>query len=292
MNNAGRVFGMVTSANSSFYTFWALKSFFEHTPLNANDEVYLIDNDNAYEESVPARVTVIKNDNPLTFSQNANKLIRIADGKDKDLIFLSNDIILTPGWLEPLEGINDAVVLPSCNQTHNYNTGAFDLSPSIDWVDYGNRPAELLKIVNMHRQQVKGYFDFLLMPFYVFRLPVNVYRTVGYLDDLFVNGGEDLDYRIRTILAGFEVKYASQSYLLHFNGKSTWRNAEQQSEIDQRNRQYRERLVQKWGHDLMSFMVVGGDPNGVLSKHGLMDFDASKDFHNMLIKKIYTLTNS
>lgn len=292
MINSGKVFGMVTSANSSFYTFWALKSFFEHTTLNENDEVYLIDNDNAYEETISNRVTIIKNAAPLTFSENANKLIAIADAADKDLIFLSNDIILTPGWLAPLEGINDAVVLPSCNQTHNYNTESFNLSPSIDWVNYGNRPAELLKIVNLHRQKVVGYFDFLLMPFYVFRLPKNVYRTVGPFDDTFINGGEDLDYRIRTILAGFEVKYASQSYLLHFNGKSTWRNKEHQSQLDRRNRQYRERLNQKWGNDLMSFMVVGGDPNGVLSKHNLMDFDASKDFHNMLIKKIYTLTNS
>ena len=82
MNNTGRVFGMVTSANSSFYTFWALKSFFEHTLLTANDEVYLIDNYNAYEEMVPGRVNVIKNDAPLTFSENANKLIAIADAAD------------------------------------------------------------------------------------------------------------------------------------------------------------------------------------------------------------------
>ena len=59
------VFGMVTSANSSFYTYWALKSFFETTTLQRTDKIYLIDNDGVYDDEFDPRVLVIKNETPL-----------------------------------------------------------------------------------------------------------------------------------------------------------------------------------------------------------------------------------
>ena len=115
---SGRLFGMTTSANSSFYTKWALVTLLKNTQFNDNDVIYLIDNDNCYTEQVNNRITIIKNNFPLTFAQNVNKLMSMALYADKDLIFLSNDILLTKGWLEPLEELSDAISISSCNQTH------------------------------------------------------------------------------------------------------------------------------------------------------------------------------
>lgn len=284
MSSIGRVFGIVTSANSIFYTHRALQSFFLNTKLTVDDEVYLIDNDNVCK--IISNVIIIKNEKPLTFAENANQLIDIARASNKDLIFLSNDIILTPNWLTSLE-LDNTITIPSCNQTHLYSK----LTANMDWADYNNEYAQLCDHSLLHKQQVTENFDLLLMPFYVFRLPKDVYNIIGYFDTTFVNGGEDLDYRIRAIIAGIDVKYAAQSYVLHFNGKSTWRNSEHQYQIELCNKKYRDRLVEKWGYDLMSFMTLGGDPNTVLTKFGLMQFNRIAGFHNKLIQQIYQLSN-
>ena len=281
-----RLFGMITSASSMDYTPRALDSFFVNTAFTENDEFYLIDNDNVYTQPVDDRVTIIRNLKPLSFSHNVNQLINIAKQADSDLIFLSNDIILTPDWLPPLEAVDNTIVIPSCNQTHQYYTPLVQLASLIDWENYNHNYEELHNIVLHHRQTVTGYFDLLLMPFYVFRLPKNVYNAVGLLDTEYINGGEDVDYRLRAILAGFDVKYAAASYIIHFYGKSTWRSQEDQAQIEDRNKKYRARFKEKWGEDLLNLMILGGDPNSVLIKHELMNFNYLTDSFNKLIKEV------
>lgn len=281
-----RIFGMTTSASSMYYTSRALDSFFSNTAFTEYDEFYLIDNDNVYDQPVDDRVTIIRNLSPLSFSHNVNRLIGIAKKADSDLIFLSNDIILTPEWLPPLESINDAIVIPSCNQTHQYFTPLVQLASLIDWGNYNHNHEELCNIVNHHKQTITGYFDLLLMPFYAFRLPRNIYNIVGLLDTGYVNGGEDVDYRLRALLAGFDVKYAAASYIIHFNGKSTWRSQEDQAQIDDRNKKYRARFKEKWGDDLLNLMILGGDPDSVLVKYELMNFNYLTDSFNVLIKEV------
>jgi len=287
MNNTNRVFGMVTSKSSEFYTDWALKSLFENTRFQSTDSIFLIDNDNSYCRNSHGKLKVLRNQHPLTFAENVNQLIRLAKEKDADLIFLSNDIILTPGWLDPLEQIENAITIPSCNQTHQYSW----LKPNMSWEEYDDNFVGLCDISNHHTQQVTGYYDLLLMAFYVFRLPKSVYTVLGEMDTTFVNGGEDLDYRIRAILAGVDVKYAAQSYVLHFNGISTWRK-EDPIKLAQHNNAYRNQLSNKWGNDLMNLLVVSGNPNAVLTKHNLMSFNQTTDSHNELIKNIYLLTRN
>ena len=212
-------------------------------------------------------------------------MITLADNADSDLIFLSNDIILTPGWADSIL-IPDTITLPSCNQTHQYKS----LIPNMNWSGYRNNFTELCEIAKIHKKQVIKNFDTLLMPFYIFCLPKNIYKTVGLLDETFKNGGEDLDYRVRAIIAGFDLKYVAQSYVLHFNGISTWR-IEDNDQIQQRNKQYKDKFKEKWGNDLLTLMALGGNPNEPLIKHNLMNFNQLTDSHNLLIKKLYMLTN-
>lgn len=292
VNAAGRVFGMTTSANSTFYTHWALESFFKNTILNDNDEFYLIDNDNVYSDEVHDRVIVIKNQNPMSFAQNVNQFIDIANQTNKDLIFLSNDVVLTPGWLEPLELTGDKITVPSCNQTHQYSADTLILGPSLNWSEYRNR-YDLLSLISARHIALPDalYFDKLLMPLYLFRLPVAVYKKIGRMDEDFVNGGEDIDYRLRAILQGINVEYVHNSYILHFNGKSTWRSQEDQQTIAIRNKKYQDQFDKKWGSDLSNLMLSAGDANSVLIKHNILNFDSNVDTFSSLIKHVHVLTN-
>lgn len=288
----GRLFGMVSSARSDLYTHYAIRSFFKHTKLYAHDQFILIDNDNIWPDHPSALIKLIKNSSPKSFSHNVNQLIDIARSFDQDLYFLSNDIIFTNNWDEPLHGNDDTILIPSCNQTHTYHYNNFDLPANLDLEDFGNNFDALDQIVFQHKQRSNpDFFEKLLMPFYVFKLPKNAYNTVGYFDEAFINGGEDIDYRVRALLNDIQVKYVFQSYLLHFNGKSTWRSAEDIAKTEERNRIYKNMFENKWGSDLKSLLFLGEDPNSVLRKYDLMSFDERIHSYNNLIRVIWKLSN-
>lgn len=289
---SGRLFGMTTSANSSFYTKWALATLLKNTQFNDNDVIYLIDNDNCYTEQVNNRITIIKNNFPLTFAQNVNKLMSMALYADKDLIFLSNDILLTKGWLEPLEELSDAISISSCNQTHQYAFNGLTLAANVDWEDYNHRYMSLCEISTKHILNNTGYFERLLMPFYMFRLPKSAYLKLGHMDTKFVNGGEDIDYRLRALINGIDVKYASKSYILHFNGKSTWRGTEDITKTKAREKNYKTNFINKWNEDLFRLMFLGNDPNSVLQKYDLMNFNNDTGEFNELIKTVFKLSRN
>ena len=86
-----------------------------------------------------------------------------------------------------------------------------------------------------------------LMSFYVVRLPSRIYQAVGLFDENFVNGGEDVDYRLRALLAGFECVYRMGTYLVHFHGKSTWDGSETSEMTRKRGSEFGAIFRRKWG---------------------------------------------
>ncbi len=272
---------MISTRNSRYYTDQAVETFLKSTKLSKDDEFYLIDNDGEcdYNYGVP----VIVNQSPKSFAANVNDMIDKANGRD--IFVLSNDVAFTPKWNEPLKQYSNILLLPSCNQTHLYN----NLKPSMHISELSNW-ASLVDCAEQHKRSLRpGFFERLLMGFYVFRLPAKIYNSVGLFDEQFgVGGGEDVDYRLRTLQAGYQVKYHSQSYLLHFAGKSTWDGPEKQQETEQRNRQYMEKFSNKWGADLANLCLVGGNPVPVIEKYGLEHLVQTQDF-NQAIKTLLNI---
>ena len=77
------------------------------------------------------------------------------------------------------------------------------------------------------------------MPFFCFKIPYKILNEIGYFDKSFGKcGGEDIDYRIRCAIKGYDVNFLVHSYLLHFHGKSTWDGNETKDEIEERNKIY------------------------------------------------------
>lgn len=282
----GNLYAMITSKSSRQYADIALESFLKHSYLTPADEFVLIDNDS---EDTYRYSNILKNQVPKSFAENCNLLIELAAGRN--LIILSNDIVFTPGWNSLMTQYSNALILPSCNQTHLYSLGNLELKPSMQISDYDNKDRELDLISQHHKSHVNGLFERLLMAFYAFSLPVNVYNRIGYFDENFgIGGGEDVDYRLRAIEQDIPVKYLSQSYLLHFSGKSTWDGPEQKKEIEDRNRKYFSAFVNKWGEDLANLCLVGGNPLPVVEKYQLHEYINNQDF-NKAIKVLLNIAN-
>lgn len=289
---SGTLYAMISSAASDHYTGPAIGSFLRHTKLALNDTALLIDNDHTGKH-IGKPLHVMENATPQSFAKNINDAIAYAAGRD--LVILSNDIEFTAGWNDPLKQYNNLILLPSCNQTHLYTSSdqSLKLERSMYLNDYNNNYLALADCVRQHQQQVStGFFEQYLMPFYAFRIPASIIDRVGLFDEGFgPGGGEDVDYRIRAIAAGFSVKYASRSYLLHYHGKSTWDGAETQQQTQARDQQYFQHFSNKWGEEWANLLLSGGNAMPVIEKYNLQEYFIKNNYTD-LIKKVLQIRNS
>jgi GT2 family glycosyltransferase len=275
-------FGMVTTSKSGAYTLAALDSFFRWTELAGGDRFFLIDNDGDFE--LPAafsRVEMVRRDEPQSFAANVNFVIKQAASRQADVVFLNNDIIFAPGWLPPLFASSRAILIPMCNQHITYQSGALALQPAMTLDQYVGREDDFLAIVAMHRNEarMRGFARPLHAGFYCFRLPHLIHSTIGLMDEGFIpTGGEDTDYRIRAHMAGFDVAIALDSYVLHFEGKSTWRSGEEEARTRAREEHCFKYFRAKWGDDLASIFIVHENWEEHAAKLGMTELLKSGDY--------------
>lgn len=282
----GILYGMVTLKVTNEYADKAVDSFFKNTILKSDDKFVMVDNDGDFKSNWNndriGDSMFILNDKLESFSFNMNILMRMAIKENKDLIFLSNDVIFTPNWSELLVTDDRTLSIPSCNQTHNLGIPS---SLSID--EFGDRYDILNEISSKVNNEMK-YFQSILMPFYVLRIPLKILKEVGEYDEMFVVGGEDVDYRLRCLIKGFNVTY-TPSFLLHFNGKSSWNGVENIQQTKERDYNYKIRFISKWGLDLKDICFINSDPIRVINKFNLSDLISNGDYNNLILKIINTL---
>ena len=252
-----KLFGMVTTAKSARYTEHALRSFFENTTLADKDRFLLIDNDGGYELPLQhPQLELHRNATPLGFAENGNQLIDLANKEKADLFFLNNDIILTPNWLEPLLVDNSAIMTPLSNREVQYNFGDISFPMIMQLDDYFGKEAALKDLVTAHRSSAQGQLKVTVLPFFCVRIPYLVLSSIGHFDTSFGKAGaEDYDYCLRAFLGGFSVKYALQSYVLHFGGKSSYSGAETKEQQDERELKFRSMFGYKWGMQLLKLIL-------------------------------------
>jgi hypothetical protein len=133
--------------------------------------------------------------------------------------------------------------------------------PAMDLADYAGHEADLEAIGRQHRAGYRGFQVVSAVAFFCIKIPRSVYEVVGDFDEQFGKGGaEDRDYTIRAWLAGIPQEWALGSYVLHFQGKSTWRGPETPAQCQQRNDRYTQAFRKKWGAAL-TYAFLSGDWN-------------------------------
>ena len=282
------IFSMVTIKRSHNYTNYALKSFFKNTILNNDDEFFLIDNDGCdHKEYISnKKIKIIINKSPLSIAENINQIIDKAIEKRKNLIFLNNDVIFTKNWFLPLHENNKDVSIPVNNQIFPYSSDCknLQLKVTMNLKDFNDNYLLLDQIVETHIKKFKSNqkAQGLLMPFFCFKLPHKILKDVGYFDTNFVHGGEDVDYRIRCIKKGYDVNFLSNSYLLHFHGKSSWDGGETTIEIKARDKLYTEVFLNKWGNALTKIFILRKDFFEILKEKKLNEIFQQGKFTQLI----------
>jgi GT2 family glycosyltransferase len=251
---------MVTTRHSNKYTNYAISSLVEQTKFESDDRVVLIDNDAAYTD-LPAscrdRVELRVNPQPRSFAANLNQTMDIARPHRANVVFLNNDVIFSRAWFDALRVDGPFLLSPVSNAEIPYTDGDFQCRLGMDLEDYLGKEDAFREIVRRHRNRARGYMTVLTFPFFAVKIPYDVYSVVGPLDESFgIGGGEDKDYGIRCYKKGFELRFALNSYILHFQGKSTWRGAETREETAERDRFYIDRFRQKWGDALYEVLIL------------------------------------
>jgi GT2 family glycosyltransferase len=286
------VFCFVSSAKTEHFSKLALDSFFNNTKLEPGDIFVFVNNDgtNSFRKDYPINV-YINNKTSKSWAENFNKGLRIAKKFKKHFVVITNDIVFTKNWFEPLKQRDDAVLIPACNINYLYNAPGFKTSPCMQMEEYVGKEKYLEAIVEYHQKNFK--FDDLqeriFMQLYLGRIPYQVHSNVGYFDHTFSNcGGEDMDYRIRCSIKGFKTMIANCSLTLHFHGKSSWDGSETTVEEEQRRAKYIDKSMKKWGFDLTEIFIKGTNAKEHCYQLGLKEyFDKGESFNIMrtLIQK-------
>ena len=123
------------------------------------------------------------------------------------------------------------------------------------------------------------------MAFYCFKIPYEILNKIGYFDKTFgKGGGEDIDYRIRCAIKGYEVNFVLDSYLLHFHGKSTWDGYESVNQTEKRNEVYTKAFLKKWGKELTQIFILRKDFLNILENQNLIDLFKKGKFGDLIRK--------
>jgi GT2 family glycosyltransferase len=191
---------------------------------------------------------LVKNATPLSFSQNANQIIRQAKGRTA--LILNNDILFTPGWLDPLIE-SGGIASPFSNNQVAYETPALKLRTAMTPEELQGKASELNIIAAEHAKRFTTALPLLVLPFFCIAISAAAQSSIGEFDEKFAPaGGEDFDYCLRAALAGIKVQYAPRSFVLHFGGGSTWAGPEADKSYRTRADAFIEVFLKKWGQPL------------------------------------------
>lgn len=266
------LFGMITTASSTRYTENALRSFLEFTPESRGARFILVDNDNSFTLTTDVSAldfSIIRNKQPRGFAHNVNQIVVQALASGCDLIMMNNDLELSHDWLPPLLCNEPTILSPLSNQQVPYGVSNIVLTTqrvaetilcqahlSLD--EFKKFPLAYRFMANSHvRSMQKGLqIPQLVLPYYCVKLPFQVMQETGLFDERYgLGGGEDYDYSLRALLAGFESRFAADSYIFHFGGKSSWDGPESLLQRQTREKTFKEHFAKIWGTPLLDFLL-------------------------------------
>ena len=207
-----------------------LESLLTTLPADLDHEIVLIDDvstDSTREWLATLKhpnLRVILNDRNLGYAATNNRAVATATGDL--LVLLNNDLILTPGWLEPMLALHVSLPKPGAigNIQYNATTGAIDHAGI--YVTAKGKPEHDTTPVPCagtccgscacHRFSPAITGACLL-------ITRSLWQQLGGFDEQFRNGAEDIDLCFRARRAGFNNAVALRSIILHHVSSSPGR---------------------------------------------------------------------
>jgi GT2 family glycosyltransferase/Flp pilus assembly protein TadD/glycosyltransferase involved in cell wall biosynthesis len=221
--------------NKMEYTRQCLEALALNTDQTIEYELILVDNGSTdgtaeYLRTLTGNVTIISNLKNLGFARAMNQAAKLASGRY--LVFLNNDTIPHPGWLEALirgaeqdgaDIVGAKLIYPNGRVQH---AGvAFD-EESIGYHIFQKQPAS---IAGANRKRFMQCVTAACM-----LVRHEVHSELNGLDEAYVNGFEDVDFCLRAGARGKKILYTPESVLIHFEETSEGRKSHE----DQNMRRY------------------------------------------------------
>jgi len=200
----------------------------EHEIIFADDGS--TDGTRAWLAALPPPCRAVLNERNLGFAATCNRGAATASGAL--LFFLNNDLVLLPGWLEPMlalfTGRPDAGVIG--NVQLNFATGAVDHAGI--YLTHQGKPAHAT------RRGLSPWRETPAVTGACFGIRADLWRQLGGFDERYINGCEDIDLCLRAREAGHVNGVALRSRVRHHVSASTGRKL--------RDEQNTFRLVGRW----------------------------------------------
>jgi GT2 family glycosyltransferase len=211
-------------------------------PTNLEHEIILVDDGSTdgtreWLATLDSRtIKILLNEQNLGYAGANNRAAATATGEV--LVLLNNDLVLTPGWLEPMLALHQAIPKPGTigNVQVNASTGAVDHAGI--FVTVKGKPE--------HDVCLPRKADHKLSPavtgacLLITRL---LWQELGGFAPQFMNGGEDIDLGFRAARAGYTNAVALHSVIYHHISASPGRG-----QHDERNSYF---LTLRWKDELI-----------------------------------------
>jgi GT2 family glycosyltransferase len=192
---------------------------------------------------------VILNERNLGYAVGNNRAAAVARGEFLGL--LNNDLVLTPGWLEPLLDAHVALGPRRAGLVGNVQldakTGAIDHAGIV--INVQGKPIHLRTLPSRRARLSRHLWSPPAVTGACVLVERTLWQQLGGFDEAFVNGGEDIDLCFRARIAGRTNLVALDSTVRHHVSSSPGRKL--------RDEQNSHRLARKWRDDFIAAADYG-----------------------------------
>ncbi|WP_370365968.1 glycosyltransferase [Maricaulis sp.] len=257
--DAPRVSIIVPAYNQIAFTLACIESVFRSQP-SISFEILVGDDKSSDGTLAAAEVDIpnvrwIRHDPNLGFVRNCNATA--AEARGSILVFLNNDTLVLPGWLDELVATLDGdVTIGMAGSKLIYPDGRLQEAGGIFWQD--GSAWNLGRFDDPRRPEFSYAREVDYISGAAIALPRPVWDEMGGFDELFVPAyAEDADLAFRLRKAGYRTLLQPRSQLLHFEGVSS--GTDTGSGIKAHQVTNLERFKERWSEVLQSHR-----PNGQL----------------------------
>jgi GT2 family glycosyltransferase len=212
--------------NKVAYTQACLEAYFANTPTGW-PELMIVDNASSDETGallagLGPEVTVVTNETNRGFARACNQLAAMAGGQY--VVFLNNDTLPFPGWLEALvaEAEADAAIGIVGSKLIYPQNGLIQHAGVV--LGRGEAPYHVYRNLRVGHGNVNVRRDFDMVTGACLLVRKTMLDAIGGFDEGYVNGYEDVDLCLRARANGWTVRYTPHSILYHFESVSEGRH--------------------------------------------------------------------